>query len=110
MAFYSCVEDGELSALYEKRVRKVQWVGYCGPVLIPLTFEIIEYRRVTCEPGSTYDSQMSDWFRQTVSNGEFLDTYEELGFISGWAVWLLHNACHIKQFFNKTSGISNAKV
>ena len=61
---YRCVEDGDNSALYERRLRHVEYWGSCGPVRFPLEWDVEEFRRVTCAPGVLYTAATSDWFKR----------------------------------------------
>lgn len=86
---YVCVEDeleGGTSALFERQVRRVHWRGGYAGYSSTITFDVEEYRRISCVPGLSYSGAQSDWFKRTkVSDPEetpspdgFYDHYRRL--------------------------------
>lgn len=93
MTFYTCIEDGVNTALYERRVRHVSWWGnFCHKISFPIEWDMVEYKRVTMAPGQTYTHAVSDWFTRTFSEstGKYIDSYKPLSFSEGWKKWFEH--------------------
>jgi len=92
MTFYICNEDVPNSALYERRVRNVEFWGSCGVIEFPIKFRVSEYKRVTCNPEKQYTKKTSDWFKPTFNEatGIYIDSYSPMPFIGGWLMWFQH--------------------
>lgn len=86
---YRCIEDGERSALYIKRVRQPNFWGNFGPVHFPIRLRIEEFRRITCASGQGYVAATSGWFTRTLSDDKsvYLDNYAPLSTEAGDKLW-----------------------
>jgi hypothetical protein len=86
---YRCIEDGERSALYLRRVRRTDFWGNCGPVRFPIELRIEEFRRITCAAGQGYVAATSDWYTRTRSEetSVYLDNYAALSTDEGHKLW-----------------------
>lgn len=80
--FYISDLDGKSSALYLRRERYVDYAG---------GFTVVEYKRVTCHPGTTYTRAESDWFQTTITKDRKpYDTFTKLPKALGHKIFAQH--------------------